>query len=155
MTQQLPLPLPDNLVDPNTGKASQAWSRWFQDVNRTIVTINDSLLGLAGSNTGINTGDQTITLSGAIAGTGTGPITTTYSGVNGVTTGGTGLATFTTAYAPICAGTTATGNLQIANSGQRVQVVFLPSKRYLLLQLIMFTLALKQPQRVPQSTLPA
>lgn len=31
--------------------------------------------------------------------------------------GGTGLSTMTTAYAPVCAGTTATGNLQVASTG--------------------------------------
>lgn len=31
--------------------------------------------------------------------------------------GGTGVATMTTAYAPVCAGTTATGNLQVASTG--------------------------------------
>lgn len=117
MTQRLPLPLPDNLIDEKTGKASQSWSRWFQDANRTLVTINDDLLGLAGDNTGVNTGDQTITLSGAVAGTGTGAITTTYSGTVGVATGGTGVTTMTTAYAPVCAGTTATGALQVASTG--------------------------------------
>lgn len=35
-----------------------------------------------------------------------------------VTTGGTGVTTMTTAYAPVCAGTTATGALQVASSGQ-------------------------------------
>lgn len=35
-----------------------------------------------------------------------------------VPSGGTGLATMTTAYAPVCAGTTATGNLQVAATGQ-------------------------------------
>src|SRR5579872_6627711 len=35
-----------------------------------------------------------------------------------VTSGGTGLATMTTAYAPVIAGTTATGNLQVASTGQ-------------------------------------
>lgn len=34
-----------------------------------------------------------------------------------VTTGGTGVATMTTPYAPVCAGTTATGNLQVASTG--------------------------------------
>lgn len=34
-----------------------------------------------------------------------------------VTTGGTGVATMTTAYAPVCAGTTATGALQVASTG--------------------------------------
>ena len=34
-----------------------------------------------------------------------------------VTEGGTGVATMTTAYAPVCAGTTATGALQVASSG--------------------------------------
>src|SRR6185369_12490328 len=31
--------------------------------------------------------------------------------------GGTGVTTMTTAYAPVCAGTTATGNLQVASTG--------------------------------------
>src|SRR5712675_1517997 len=35
-----------------------------------------------------------------------------------VSHGGTGVATMTTAYAPICAGTTATGALQVASTGQ-------------------------------------
>jgi hypothetical protein len=34
-----------------------------------------------------------------------------------VTHGGTGVATMTTAYAPVCAGTTATGSLQVASTG--------------------------------------
>lgn len=34
-----------------------------------------------------------------------------------VTSGGSGVATMTTAYAPICAGTTATGTLQVASTG--------------------------------------
>jgi len=34
-----------------------------------------------------------------------------------VTSGGTGVATMTTAYAPVCAGTTATGALQVASTG--------------------------------------
>lgn len=34
-----------------------------------------------------------------------------------VTSGGTGVATMTTAYAPVCAGTTATGALQVADTG--------------------------------------
>lgn len=34
-----------------------------------------------------------------------------------VTAGGTGLATATTAYAPVCSGTTATGNFQVASTG--------------------------------------
>ena len=34
-----------------------------------------------------------------------------------VTEGGTGVATMTTAYAPVCAGTTATASLQVASTG--------------------------------------
>lgn len=34
-----------------------------------------------------------------------------------VAKGGTGVATMTTAYSPVCAGTTATGNLQVASTG--------------------------------------
>lgn len=117
MTQRKALPLPDPVVDKDTGKASQSWAAWFQEVNQALVTINDAVLDVAGNNTGVNTGDQTIVLSGAVSGTGTGAITTTYAGTVGVTTGGTGLTTMTTAYAPVCAGTTATGNLQVASTG--------------------------------------
>jgi len=37
--------------------------------------------------------------------------------VTSVSAGGTGLSTATTAYAPVCAGTTATGNFQVASTG--------------------------------------
>ena len=37
--------------------------------------------------------------------------------ITGVTAGGTGLSTATTAYAPIISGTTATGNFQVASTG--------------------------------------
>ena len=82
------------------------------DTDQTL-TINGSSITISGS----NTGDQTITLTGDVTGTGTGSFATTYAGTVPVTTGGTGVTTMTTAYAPVCAGTTATGALQVASTG--------------------------------------
>ena len=51
------------------------------------------------------------------------PLSTGVTGTLPVTNGGTGLATLTTAYGVVCAGTTATGNLQNAGVGTSGQVL--------------------------------
>ena len=75
-----------------------------------ITTIN----GDSGSVTG-----STVTISGGTTGLTTSGSGTTMdlTGTLIVGNGGTGVATMTTAYAPVCAGTTATGNLQVASTG--------------------------------------
>ena len=83
----------------------------FQAPAASSITITgDSGGGLTGNSftfTGASTG---LTFAGA----GT---TETLGGTLIVGNGGTGVATMTTAYAPVCAGTTATGNLQVASTG--------------------------------------
>lgn len=77
----------------------------------SITITGDSGGALGPSNAFTLTGGTTgLTLSGA----GT---TETLTGTLIVGNGGTGVSTMTTAYAPVCAGTTATGNLQVASTG--------------------------------------
>ena len=66
-----------------------------------------ALIGDAFTFTGGSTG---LTFAGATT-------TETLGGTLIVGNGGTGVATMTTAYAPVCAGTTATGHLQVASTG--------------------------------------
>ncbi len=90
-------------------------------------TINSGKLLLAGSGSGTTTINAAATASGTI----TFPAVTGTVYVSGdgatnpvlVTDGGTGLATLTTAYGVVCAGTTATGNLQNAGAGTSGQVL--------------------------------
>ena len=74
---------------------------------------------------GTDNGTNTITLQAPAS---TANVTATFQAVSGdvyvstgtdvpVTDGGTGVSTMTTAYAPVCAGTTATGALQVADTG--------------------------------------
>ena len=57
-----------------------------------------------------------ITVTGSPVSLG-GTATIAVSGIIPVTSGGTGVSTMTTAYAPVCAGTSATGALQVASTG--------------------------------------
>jgi len=98
--------------------------------NTEMVTINSATgqLGVASIPSGniSITGDSGGALTGSsftftggttgltFAGSGT---TETLGGTLIVSNGGTGVATMTTAYAPVCAGTTATGALQVASTG--------------------------------------
>ncbi len=84
--------------------------------NSQTLTVNGSTTLTSGTHSGTNTGDQTITLTGDVTGSGTGSFATTLATVT-VPKGGTGVTTMTTAYAPVCAGTTATGALQVASTG--------------------------------------
>ncbi len=91
----------------------------FSAFARTLVDDADAAtarttIGLGSvENTALSTwaGTTNITTLGTV-GTGTWNATAI-----GVTKGGTGLATLTTAYSPVCAGTTDTGNLQAASTG--------------------------------------
>ena len=83
----------------------------FQSPASSSITITgDSGGGLTGTSftfTGASTG---LTFAGAGS-------TETLGGTLIVGNGGTGVSTMTTAYAPVCAGTTATGSLQVASTG--------------------------------------
>lgn len=74
---------------------------------------------------GTNNGTNTLTIQAPAS---TADVTATFQAVTGtvvvtggtdltVADGGTGVSTMTTAYAPVCAGTTATGALQVASTG--------------------------------------
>lgn len=88
---------------------------------KTFGTIGGAVnkFALAGSTSGFSflnaaavAGSTTLTLQGT-----TGTVYSTSGTDVSVTDGGTGVSTMTTAYAPICAGTTATGSLQVADTG--------------------------------------
>ncbi len=84
-----------------------------------IQSFNDTTLALKGATSGVTTLKANAT---------SGTVNQTFQAVTGivycsggsavaVTDGGTGVATMTTAYAPVCAGTSATGALQVASTG--------------------------------------
>lgn len=116
-----------------TGNSGGAISPTAGNIN--IVGSGGVLVAGAGSTltiTGDGLGVQTITgdtggaLTGSnitVTGASTGLVfngagtTETLAGTLIVGNGGTGVATMTTAYAPVCAGTTATGALQVASTG--------------------------------------
>lgn len=77
-----------------------------------------SSISLTGDSGGTLTGSS-FTISGGSTGLTTSGSGTTLdlTGTLDVGNGGTGTATMTTAYAPVCAGTTATGALQVASTG--------------------------------------
>lgn len=83
----------------------------FQSPASGSITITgDTGGGLTGSSFTFTGGSTGLSFGGSGS-------TETVSGTLIVGNGGTGVATMTTAYAPVCAGTTATGNLQVASSG--------------------------------------
>ncbi len=84
-------------------------------INATNVLTNNTL----GSGVTASSLTSVGTLTGGATGAGfTVALTTsTITGTLTVTNGGTGVTTMTTAYAPICAGTTATGAVQVASTG--------------------------------------
>ena len=77
-----------------------------------------SSISVTGDTGGVLTGNA-FTFTGGTSGLSFGGsgTTETVSGTLVVSNGGTGVATMTTAYAPVCAGTTATGALQVASTG--------------------------------------
>lgn len=111
-TLTLPITASDTLAALGT---VQSWT--------AVQTYNNSTIKLLGSSSGATT--FTSANAGASNFTVTVPAVTGTLYISGqgasaavaVTDGGTGLGTLTTAYAPVCAGTTATGNLQVASTG--------------------------------------
>ena len=106
--------VPSWLANGTTGQILTATTSgtpsWENAAASGITTID----GDSGSVTG-----STVTISGGTTGLTTSGSGTTMdlTGTLIVGNGGTGVATMTTAYAPVCAGTTATGNLQVASTG--------------------------------------
>ena len=106
--------MPSWLANGTTGQILTATTSgtpsWENAAASGITTID----GDSGSVTG-----STVTISGGTTGLTTSGSGTTMdlTGTLIVGNGGTGVATMTTAYAPVCAGTTATGNLQVASTG--------------------------------------
>jgi len=83
----------------------------FQAPAASSITITgDSGGGLTGNSFTFTGGTTGLTFAGATS-------TETLGGTLIVANGGTGVATMTTAYAPVVAGTTATGALQVASTG--------------------------------------
>ena len=104
--------VPEWLANGTTGKVLTATTSgtpsWESPSG--IVTLDAD----SGSATG-----STVTISGGTTGltTSASSATMDLTGTLIVGNGGTGVATMTTAYAPVCAGTTATGALQVASTG--------------------------------------
>jgi hypothetical protein len=106
--------VPSWLANGTTGQVLTATSSgtpsWENAAGGSITLTGDSGGGLTSSSFTITGGTTGHTFAGA----GT---TLTLGGTLIVGNGGTGVATMTTAYAPVCAGTTATGALQVASTG--------------------------------------
>lgn len=83
---------------------------WASPAASSITITGDSGGALSGAAFTFTGGTTGLTFSGAST-------TETLTGTLVVANGGTGVATMTTAYAPVCAGTTATGALQVASTG--------------------------------------
>lgn len=126
--------------------ANRTFTQITADMDQTLDIRGSNAVLYDGMFAGLNTGDQVLTGSttntaypvsfGAVNTTPLyvdsnasnkltyNPSTQTLNAANltlanalPVTQGGTGVGTMTTAYAPVCAGTTATGNLQVASTG--------------------------------------
>lgn len=92
---------------------------WSTGINTFLVTPSSANLSSAitdETGSGLLVFNNTPTFISPLLGTPTSGILTNCTGLT-VPGGGTGVATMTTAYAPVCAGTTATGALQVASSG--------------------------------------
>ncbi len=92
---------------------------WGTGVNTFLVTPSSANLITAVTDetgSGLLVFNNTPTFIAPLLGTPTSGVLTNCTGLT-VPGGGTGVATMTTAYAPVCAGTTATGALQVASSG--------------------------------------
>jgi hypothetical protein len=102
-----------------TSAGAGALPTWSSAATGTVTSVS----GTASRITSTGGATPVIDISGSYVGqssiTTLGTITTgVWDGTDvAVTAGGTGLSTMTTAYAPVCAGTTATGALQVASTG--------------------------------------
>ena len=104
----------DTVVLPASGMCASDGSTTL--LGRTITGTSAEITVTNG--TGVS-GNPTLSLPTAMTMTGKTLTGGTYTGITDITVadGGTGVSTMTTAYAPVCAGTTATGALQVASTG--------------------------------------
>ncbi len=106
-------PLAGNFNVLGTGSITVAGSANTETVQLTGLTNHNVLVG-AGTATITNVGPSATAGIPLVSGGSSADPSFTTAVVPG---GGTGVTTMTTAYAPVCAGTTATGNLQVASTG--------------------------------------
>ena len=104
----------DTIVLPASGICAADGSSTL--LGRTITGTSAEITVTNG--TGVS-GNPTLSLPTALTFTGKTVTGGTFTGITDITVadGGTGVSTMTTAYAPVCAGTTATGALQVASTG--------------------------------------
>jgi len=104
-----------------SGTSAASWNVDYTVLSGGVQTVSGTsnrITSTGGANPVIDisasyVGQSSITTVGALS---SGSLATGFTAVT-VPLGGTGLSTFTTAYAPVISGTTATGNLQVASTG--------------------------------------